>query len=352
MTLARCLSLSMLPATLLASCSVASAQLVSPLKESPNHFGASFRMAFNVSVDFENVGAFRSPAGLRLTPDGAPFNYDDGYVLTDSSGNLLGYTRYWGYDSASQVPGDGTLVMHTTSSAGTSVTGPKENPNLGIELTYNRELGRNHSLRWGWETAFNYMNVAVHDSRPLAINASRVSTPYQLPALEGEGFVAPPPAPYYHGADLSPEGNPVIHATPLPSSTATTLVAMTGTRDFDADIYGFRLGPYLELSLGEKATLSFGGGLALAFVTSEFSFHETIAQPNVPSASGAGSQQDVMVGGYVAGNISYQLSKTWGLFGGVQFQKVGQYAQTENGETAVLNLNHSIFVVVGAAYSF
>lgn len=342
----------LLPAALIGSLSAAPGQLEPPVAESRNHFGASFRMAFNVAVDFENVGAFPSPAGLRTTPDGAPFNYDDGYVLTDSSGNLLGYTRYWGYDSASQVPGDGTIVMHTTSSAGSSVTAPNENPELGFELTYNRELGRNKNVRWGLESAFNYMNVAVHDSGALAIGATRVSTPYQLPSLEGGGTVSPPPAPYYHGADLSPEGNPVINATPLPSSAANTLIAMTGTRNFDADIFGFRVGPYLELSLGEKTTLAFSGGLALALVNSEFSFNESIAQPNVPSQSGSGSDHEVMVGGYVAGNISYKLAKDWGLFGGVQYQNVGHYSQTVNGETAVLNLDQSIFVVLGASYSF
>jgi len=349
---ARLFKRALLPVAMVGNLSAAPVPLDLPVVEPRNHFGASFRMAFNVKVDFENVGAFPSVAGLRTTPDGAPFNYDDGYVLTDSSGNLLGYTRYWGYDSASQVPGDGTIVMNTTSSAGASVAAPNENPELGFELTYNRELGRNKTVRWGLESAFNYMNIAVDESRPIAISASRVSTPYQLPPLEGGGFVAPPPAPYYHGADLSTNGNPVLDATPLPSSTANTLVAMAGTRDFDADIFGFRLGPYAELSLGRKATLSFSGGLALALVTSEFSFTESIAQPNVPSASGSGSQQDVMVGWYVGGNISYKLANDWGVFAGAQYQDVGHYSQTVKGETAVLSLDQSIFVVVGASYSF
>lgn len=346
------LKYSVLPAVLIGSLSSATAQLELPPAASPNRFGASFRMAFNVTVDFENVGAFASPAGLRTTPDGAPFNYDDGYVLTDSTGNLLGYTRYWGYDSASQVPGDGTIVMHTTSSTGSSVAAPNENPYLGLEVTYNRELGRNQSVRWGLESAFNYMNVEINDSRSLAIGASQVSTPYQLPALEGGGFVSPPPAPYYHGANLSPEGNPVINATPLASSTANTLVAMTGARDFDADIFGFRLGPYFEWSPAQKLTLSLSGGLALALVASEFDFTESIAKPNVPGRSGSGSDNDLLVGGYVAGSIAYALAADWDVFAGAQLQKVGQYSQTENGQTAVLNLDQSIFVVVGVTYSF
>jgi formylglycine-generating enzyme required for sulfatase activity len=47
----------------------------------------------------------------RYTPDGDAYNYDDGYVLVDSSGNAGGYTRYWGYDNSSQIV-NGLLVLH------------------------------------------------------------------------------------------------------------------------------------------------------------------------------------------------------------------------------------------------
>src|SRR5688572_1118928 len=84
--------------------------LQSPNEQSLNRFSASFRMAFHVDVEFKNTGAFTAPPG-RLTPNGDAYNYDDGYVLEDSTQNTGGFTRYWGYDSASQVPGDGTLLM-------------------------------------------------------------------------------------------------------------------------------------------------------------------------------------------------------------------------------------------------
>lgn len=341
-----------LPAALVGTLSAAPVTLDPPKEESRNHFGANFRLGFNATVDFKNIGAFGSPAGARRTPDGAPFNYDDGYVLTDSSGNLLGFTRYWGYDNASQIPGNGTVVMHTTSSTGASASAPTDDPNLGFELTYQRELGRNQNLRWGLESAFNYLNASAHDSRALSLGASRVSTPYQLPTLPGGGFVSPPPAPYYHGADLSTNGNPVLFATPLASSTANTFATMTGTRDFEADVFGFRLGPYLELPLGQKWRLTFSGGLALAFVNSDFRFTESVALPNVPTVSGSGSHNDVLIGGYVSGGVSYKLNPAWDVSCGVQFQKVGNYSHTINGRTATLNLDQAIFVVIGASYSF
>ena len=60
----------------------------------------------------------------------------------------------------------------------------------------------------------------------------------------------PPPAPYYHGPNLSLPGNPVIGATPLSSTSASVAGTVNGTRRFDADLYEFRLGPYIELPLG------------------------------------------------------------------------------------------------------
>jgi len=47
----------------------------------------------------------------QLTPDGDPWNYDDGYVIDDSPGTPPGITWYWGYTSNSQLV-DGFLVFH------------------------------------------------------------------------------------------------------------------------------------------------------------------------------------------------------------------------------------------------
>ena len=177
-----------------------------PKEESLNRFGISFGLSFNATVSFKHSGAFTPPGASRLTPDGASFNYDDGYVLTDSSTNAFGFTRYWGYDSSSQLPGDGTILMHRSSSTGTTAKSGEDDPNLGFELTYNREFGRNEKLRWGLEAAFGYMNVSVNDSHPIPFSVSRLTDAYPLASV-------PLPAPYYHGANLSLEGNPVIGAT-------------------------------------------------------------------------------------------------------------------------------------------
>lgn len=349
------------PAMMLGLCSVSAqspepTQLVPVPTDARHRLSASFRAAFNLSTQFENFGAFVPAGAARLTPDGDSFNYDDGYVLTDSSGNLLGYTRYWGYDYDSgpnnQLPGDGTIVMHQYSSTGATTEGDLDELQPGFELKYSYELGRREKLRWGLEAAFGYMNVAVNDSQPIGLNVARLSHAYALPAVEGGGYVTPPPAPYYHGADLSPDGNPVIGATPVAITSDTMLASVSGSRDFKADIFSLRLGPYLEFPLGEKWTASVSAGLALAQVYSDFSFSESVSIPNVPTLTGDGTHNDLQIGGYAAANIAYRLNHAWEVSGGVEFQNVGEYSHWENNRAAVLNMERTIYVTVGASYSF
>jgi hypothetical protein len=130
------------------------------------------------------------------------------------------------------------------------------------------------------------------------------------------------------------------------------MAAVTGKRSFDADLFGFRVGPYLEVPLGEDLMLTLSGGLALACVNSDFSFNETVAFPGVVPVAGSGSHNDLQVGGYAAGNVAYKFNAAWGVFGGVQFQDVGKYSHQESGRKAVLDLSQTLFVVFGASYAF
>lgn len=314
--------------------------------ESPNQLSASFRMAFNVKTSFENVG--KPPT--QSTPNGDPFNYDDGYVLVDSTGNALGYTRYWGYTSGTQLPGDGTILMNRYS--GTSVDGNTDEPLPGFELAYRRELGRGEKFRWGLETAGNYMRVNSRSSGSIAYNSTRYTDAYALPTAPGGGYVTPPPPPYYQGPDLPPGGAIVIGADPVSSFVNSVAGSVSGYHELDANVIGWRLGPYIEMPLGERGRLSLSGGLSLAYVMSDFDFSESITAPVAGSVTGSGSDSGVLVGAYVSGEAAYQLSQAWEVFGSVQFQYLDEYSQTVNGRTAVLDMTKSLFVSVGLSYSF
>jgi hypothetical protein len=342
-----------LPITLIGTLSASADPwlLQSPTEQSLNRFSASFRMAFQVDVEFKNLGAFTAPPG-RLTLDGDAYNYDDGYVLEDSTQNAGGFTRYWGYDSASQVPGDGTLLMsHYSSTGATAHDDDEDEFQSGGEITYSRVLGGDYNWRWGLETALNYMYLSARDSSAVSASVTRQSDAYPLPPLEGGGFVDPPPAPHY-GRYASQPGDPALGAAPVETRTSPVMATVTGTRRFEADVFGLRFGPFLEVPLGGDLFLAISGGLAMAHVRSDFEFNDTTEIVNGVTAAGSGSHQDLQVGTYAAGNLIYRLGKPWELFGGVQYQDVGKYSHKENGSKAVLDLSHSLFVVVGVNVSF
>jgi long-subunit fatty acid transport protein len=57
-------------------------------------------------------------------------------------------------------------------------------------------------------------------------------------------------------------------------------------------------------------------------------------------------------GGYVSANVSWQLDESWSVMGGVQYQNLGTYRHSFNGQQVELDLSNSFFIAVGLGYSF
>ena len=109
-----------------------------PSLDTTNRVTLSLRFGLNISTKFRGVGSA-----------GGPGHYSDGYVLTDSTGNFLGYTSNWGYNNASQYSQLGTVNQPPNSfayhnpvaSAKSASPSSGDNPNVGVELKFNRQLG-------------------------------------------------------------------------------------------------------------------------------------------------------------------------------------------------------------------
>src|SRR5262245_31733238 len=103
---------------------ILSAVNVSADEGGTNRISLSTRLGFDIKTRFESV-PMSVPANLRSTPsqpgrpNGDAYNYDDGYVLVDTSENAGGLTWYWGYDNSSQISGD-TILLSRSSAAGNS----------------------------------------------------------------------------------------------------------------------------------------------------------------------------------------------------------------------------------------
>lgn len=290
-----------------------------------NHFGLDFLMGFNIQAKFMNAGGMAAPPPPSA---GGAVNriYSDGYVKVDSSGNANGngtgppQTWNWGYQHASQVVGD-TLQMHAASISGDN---HNDDPNLGFEVSYVRDLGHETWGRWGLKAAFGYTTMDFSTSGQL------ITDTYQL------GGVTPPVAPY--AGSFSGPG-PVIDGPP------TRSIAPGGNWSLDATLYDFRLGPTVALDIANNLSVELGGGLAMGVVDSTFAYNET-------TSAGGTSGTSWQAGAYAEAGLAYSVCSAVSLFGGAQFQYLGDFNQSVAGRSAQLDLTQAIYCVLGLEFHF
>jgi hypothetical protein len=334
--------------------SVASAQSQQDdQRNSTNHLSLSLRFGMGISAKFKGIGGGLQPgtpaANGRRTPDGDAYNYDDGYVLTDVSGNFGNQTWYWGYDNSSQVSGNQILFNRTTAPGLPSSKSADDEPYTGVELTYERQLGIKenwHNLRYGIEGAANYMPISLNLNNRFTGNLSRLTDAY--------GFTpgtTPPSAPYqgtFNGPGF------VIDSIPTSTINAISGATILEQDRFEANLFGFRLGPYLEYPINDRLSLRASGGLALGLLDASASWRQSISIPGEGTTllSGQSERLTVLWGGYVSVNAAWQLSEHWNVEGGVQFQDLGKYSQKLGLRKVELDLSHSVFILVGIGYTF
>ena len=330
----------------LVTLTVASAQDTEPAR---NRFGLSYSSGFNINGTFKGLGGLPAQTNPGPPTGRADRVYDDGYVLTDSGANP-GLTWNWGYQNASQVPGNDTIQFHSVGAGGGGVSKDSDDsPQHGLELTWNRYLGRiGQRTSWGFEAAFSYNNITIGDGRPVGASISQITDTYAL-----NGVV--PPQPPYSGDFMGP--GPLISDSPLRNvNTIANGASVTGQRQFDGNVFGVRIGPYLEMPLDKqgKWNVNLSGGLALAGINSEFRYQESTIIPGsgTVNSSGSGRKNDFMVGGYVGSNISYSFNKSWSVFAGASWQYLPDYDQKVNGRTAEITFNKAIFAKAGFGFSF
>jgi len=319
-----------------------------------NRFSFSGRFGFNISAKFHGVALTPSGSGgTRTTPNGDPYNYDNGYVLTDTSGNAGDQTWYWGYDDSSkQISGNTILMSKTTGGGSSRATSDDADPAFGGEVVYSRHLGEVGRFKYGFELAGNYMNVSINDNRrvPVAVTRTTDAYPFTDSTLPP---IATPDAPY-QGSFEGPGF--LIGATPVSSTTDTSSdgSSSTGHRNFDANVWGLRIGPYLEFPVSQKFSVSVSGGFAGAAVDAKADWSESLTVAGVagPKVSGKGTDAEFLLGAYVAGNAAYALNEHWSVVGSVQFQYLQDYAAKFGGRTVSMDLSHGIFVTIGVGYSF
>lgn len=315
--------------------------------EQPNRLTFGPRVGFNVRAGFSSALSAPTAQPGPATGGGVDRSYDDGYVRVDSSGNAEGKTWYWGYDQASQVNLEGdTLSLSALTSVGQTpehdVTG---DPYVGGDLTYTRYLFEWGRAYWGLELGGSFLPLEIKDNSPLTGLLTSVTDAFSL------GGVVPPAAPY-RGAFEGP--GPVIGDTP----TRTTLdrqVTYTGKREIETMAVGLRLGPSLDVSMGNPLSLQISGGLHVLYADSDFKFQENVVLAEggtLRSQSGSVSQQDWIFGAYVRGQILLALSRSVGIVASVEYLMTEAIELETAGHRARLDFGESFGCTAGLAWTF
>jgi len=365
----------MIPLSAAVLFSAAAANAQETYMDSTNRVTLSLRFGLNIRANFRGFGSGlyyvpgSSPGNGRLTPVGDPYNYGDGYVYpTLNETTIFGVSGYYGFDNEAQVntsqaqalgiPQSVSFDRSTATGISSDASSGGDKPYPGFELAYDRELGKKenwHDLRYGIEGAVNYMKLSMNDNSSSGATVTTVTTIYPYPA----GTTAPiSPVQGYPGdhfinqIGIPPSQGGLYPTTTLPATTSPG--TFSSLDQFDGDLWGFRLGPYLEFPMSQKWSLHLSGGLALGLLDDNESWRQTINISGIGSSTASGQDSDFrMLWGYYASfDAAYQFSRRWGVEGGLQFQDLGEYDHSFKGREVALDLSRSLYVELGISYSF
>lgn len=321
-----------------------------------NRFSISYRPSFNITAEFKNLGF---PPATVPGPGGGLVdrNYDNGYVRLETTGLAAGspdgYTSNWSYQNSGQVVGN-SLLMTKTASAGTvgSSGALDDDPQPGMEFLYSLALGPVGRFSWGIEGSFGFAGLDIQDTRSLNSDINVITDTFDISNLESGGGPPPPP-----GTPTPGRSGTSALILVEPASRSSTIFAgstINGYRSVEANVFDFRVGPYLEIQLARRVGLTLSGGLGLAWVDSTFAYNETLQLPGAGQLvnAGSGSQSDLLVGAYASANVSYAVADAWRLFAGVQYRNLGSFNQSVNGAEVEIDFGNALYTALGVSYSF
>ncbi len=320
-----------------------------------NRFTLGARLPFNISAKFDYRGGY-----LPGTNPGAPIggginrNYDDGYVRVDADGNAQDLTWYWGYRDVAQVPGNDTLLQHASKLGSASTREYANDPQAGVELAWLREIKRGDFASIGFKFAFNYLNINITDRHVVSPSVRRLTDTYSL------GGILPPAggSPWQYAATFDQGLNgpaPIIDDHPVTRDFSFNGSAnISGHRTIDDDIFGFKIGPWIEIPLTRRISFQTGGGIAWGISSGNFRFHEiaTLPDSSTRTLNGSNDSVDAFVGGYIDAGFNLGLTKHLGLFLQGEYQHLSDFSQRTGNHSVTLDLGQTWSLNTGIIFSF
>ncbi len=317
-------------------------------EHSTNRFSVSARAGFNIKSDFR-YSATTFAGASDTTPNGDAYNYDDGYVLTDVSGNAGGMTWYWGYDdSAAQVDTlNDEIVMTRTDNIADSGKNDMDGstPFVGAEMLFSHEFERSEDWRFGFDIAASFMPLDFEDDSQFMTTDATTTDRFAF-----TGGTTPPtatPGTPYQGTFNGPGF--LIGSTPASSSTVTAPGAAVNVKsELDGTLWGLRIGPYMEFPLSDSLLLHCSGGLSLGWLDVDVDWQATGAI----SETGGGRNSANLSGMYLGADLLWLVTENWHLTAGAEFEYLNDWEGDFGAGTASLDFTRTLYATLGIARDF
>ncbi len=305
------------------------------------HFRVGGVVGLNMSADFKMNGTFNVSGGSR------PGIFDDGYVLTDDTGNAGGYTSNWGYQNASQYdPGNRTLTLHSSLAFNMNTKNEVDGGNhAGLDLVYGGKIMKSGDALFNWEFGFMWLPMTMKDTRPLATTFNRSSLVFDT------GDIVMPEAPYNGG----PSGlGPTIRDTGTPGASESSPGTITGSRKLDVTLYNFRLGPAMHWEVSKWFAFSVSGGGAMGFTTCNYRYNERINVSDGGQNSNRGNfdNTDTVFGTYANVTLLVHTKEKADIFVSAQYMMLDTVSVSSGGREASLDLGGGIYLSAGINWPF
>lgn len=317
--------------------------------------GIGFAPLLGVEADFTGLGASRNPLLPQPLGGGQNYNYDDGFVRLDSTGNAGGNTWNWGRDNAAQfdAAGGGSIAMSISNGQANGSASGEDDLAAGFEGFVYLEFGEVPGLdlgggpaRWGLKANLHYASISIDSSGTVAAGVSRITDTFQL------GGVVPPQAPFA-GSFNGP--GPVISDSPTRASSIIPGGAtVTGSREVDVDLFGMTVGPYLEVPVGSRVLVSLESGFSLAVADGYYKFNSATTIPGAGTQTNAGSDSETtLLPGVSAGlSVFFQATDAWSVYGGARYQYYYPFEIDAGTSQAELDFGAAFVLSAGAAFNF
>ncbi len=316
----------------------------------PNRFSASARFLFNVSADFHHLPSAADPGpgpGIHT----ANHLYDNGYVQVDESGNAGNLTWNWGYQDQTSIQGT-TLQLRSVRSPADGLTQESSSdPQSGFEASYGRVLAQirwsdTRALRIGLQGSFGLTLLDIDHRSEVGGATTGVQDDYDLSALP-----IIPNAPFLGTGPIPGGPLPVLIPDAPFNRTAISLPATASEQmRVQAELYGFKLGPFCEIPLTDTIELQFQGGFAALLADAEFSYRETISTGG--ASQGLASDSRWCLGAFVEGHIAVRLGKAWSAHLGGGWQHLDDFSLRASFKAVDVKLDQTATAFGGFAYSF